>query len=80
VPGIGHRLAGCHHRVQDRQRVVAQESQHLGRRRAIFGGAGDRRRQGLGVEHRGGLAPVVAIVAHVQRLGDEGPHVDAFEL
>ena len=31
VGGIGHALAGCHHRVEDAERIVAQELDHFAR-------------------------------------------------
>ncbi len=77
VRGVGHRLAGRHHRVEDPQGVFADELQDLCLLGAVLGYSGHQGRQLLQEEQGAGLVAIVALVPHVERLGQEGPEVDA---
>ena len=59
--GQRHRLAGRHHRIEDGERVLAEEAQPLGLGRLRHGELGDPRRQEAQEEERPGLVAIVAL-------------------
>ena len=75
VGRVGHCLASSHHRIQHAERVVAQRLDNRGRGRPIRCGSGDVGGQIFGEENRTGFVAIVAFVAHMQRLGQQGADV-----
>ncbi len=69
--GVGDALAGGHHRVEDAERIFAQELDHVRGGCLVLGYPGNRGGQGGCIEQGGSIQAVMSIIAHVQRFGDQ---------
>jgi hypothetical protein len=76
VGGVGHRLAGGHHRVEHAQGIVAQEAQDFRSDVSVLGSLGYERRQFCRVQQGASLIAIVSLVAHVQGFSQQCPDVN----
>ena len=75
--GVGHGLARGHHRVQHGQGVVADGLEDVRGHLGVGGSFGDARRQGFEEDDGARLVAIVALIAHMQGLGQQGLDVHA---